>query len=483
MSNGQSSRVDTPASEILRPSEAYPIVIIQGIQVQPHGTIQIGRERGQDDNFHTEITGHFSVQGARYMPGRWLVPVIDPTSSFRSVQLPGRLPRQRNQYLRPALENPDEESDVFKIAQFIGDVMCALEPSAGNPSNSGTTCPKQVDTACPERADFSNDRSTSAPSAAEEAEEDSAPKVVPHNIPANAEAVPWLILRAFTFSEQQVWSEVLTPHFSNFLTDYRNGWDLMPEYNCDAFENCEQRDIIELAMTRWLQTFNKLRSCLDDDDWVSEDDMEFFDIAMSSFRSCLVNKHTAGDITLAVSCALRILALITALVSDVALLLSDDCAPSLEEMSSLKPRSEYLDLILESAPKDADLPKYIEGTLAALPKDDKDCRICLEPLGEGINYFLLAHVAGTAAENFHPTTWIRLSDDDKGLKVRDGLQNVPFKMDCGHVFCAGCVEGLFKNTDARLQCPMRDSEYGVQRSKVVGDMEYLHTIFYLGLDG
>ena len=47
--------------------------------------------------------------------------------------------------------------------------------------------------------------------------------------------------------------------------------------------------------------------------------------------------------------------------------------------------------------------------------------------------------------------------------MKSGLEDVPLKMDCSHVFCAGCIK-QWLDSPRRVQCPYRDEDYGIHRS-------------------
>lgn len=172
---------------------------------------------------------------------------------------------------------------------------------------------------------------------------------------------------------------------------------------------------------------------------------------------------------------------LSVMISDIMYLMRHpQSSQTLSAMASLPCRSDVLRKIVDSASPVRTLYGTVHRLLEDLPSEDRSCSICFtnwdtitDQIAEVCKDFKMEQ-DGTMAK------WLWVSDDGVTLVVEPGYENVPVKMDCGHVFCAGCIETLFQSEDGALQCPYRDQQYGVQRSKVVTEIEKIRKEWHEG---
>ena len=276
-----------------------------------------------------------------------------------------------------------------------------------------------------------------------------------------------MLCRMFVLSTEQMWNELLAAKLDARLD---NTWSSnIDDVDFDDMSSMEKIDMIELLSKRFLKTSELLSgSLLRHGEFLKQGGMEHF---MQRFAGpeAILRASSGSSSTKPV---LDFFVAFSTLISDTVHLLTHDSSPNLLELKDMPTRATILARILDSAPMDIDLAPYTRDTLIALPDVEQDCGICHEILGDKMDIAAIGTLLHESIATPEKKEWIALSADRRGITVKEGFEGVPLRMACGDVFCAGCV-ATWMEKEGRLMCPMGDQEYGVHRSAVVKDMEFL----------
>lgn len=133
-------------------------------------------------------------------------------------------------------------------------------------------------------------------------------------------------------------------------------------------------------------------------------------------------------------------------------------------------RHAFLTKLARSAPPTSSLLISIDGILHALPKDERSCTICTASWEDKEELEKIAWAVYGRRYKWG-TNWLTLDTHQRTMVIAEGFENVPLWIGCGHVFCAGCVKHWLDSSDARLQCPFRDLDFGFQGGEAVSRIE------------
>ena len=279
-----------------------------------------------------------------------------------------------------------------------------------------------------------------------------------------------------------MWNEVLIPIFNISLSDFENAWEPIKDENFDVLTTKQKWELIEKTKKQWLQTFDVLDCALRRHDQFPQHAMAHSISRFDDLRRNLIAHADVTDMSSAINTIFDFFVKFTILVSDITYVLEHNFKPDLQELEGVRDRADVLSRILGNVPRDVDLGPYVQDTLASLPAENTDCPICLDVLGNDVNTGALENLLFDSVDDPTQTTWITLNEEARASRVKDDFKGVPIKMACGHVFCAGCINGWLEGAP-RVKCPLRDEDYGVYRSKVVKEMEFLKEIHEYGREG
>ena len=142
------------------------------------------------------------------------------------------------------------------------------------------------------------------------------------------------------------------------------------------------------------------------------------------------------------------------LVSNAVHILSHDDPLTFTQLQDIPSRHDIIGNLVVNAPKISELPAYVDNLLTNLPTNERTCSICTTTWSTPAK-------PDDSEEQTGP--WLRWLNEGSSLLVKSGLEDVPLKMDCSHVFCAGCIK-QWLDSPRRVQCPYRDEDYGIHRS-------------------
>lgn len=153
------------------------------------------------------------------------------------------------------------------------------------------------------------------------------------------------------------------------------------------------------------------------------------------------------------------------LISNLTHALTQDDGLTLQDLGDMPARHKVLEELVRSTPTDCNLNAGVGELVLSQRKVGKgECAICMASWSCYVPWII-------HNPDWHTASWLSLSDDKRTLVVVPGFENVPVKMGCGHVFCAGCLKTLLDTGGSRLQCPFRDMEYGVHQAEAVRMVE------------
>lgn len=278
--------------------------------------------------------------------------------------------------------------------------------------------------------------------------------------------------RMWKLLEDQLWSDVLTDHFPEFAEtagNVRPVRDLDEEPAWVSMSAGECGTALRVMSNEWANSFSVTFLLLA----LRGDSRQAFPQFGGRMQraSNLVSPSNIASKRDGINRMFASLLCLTDLVSDLGYLLRHpESRESLDSLASIQEeRVHVLDKIVRNAPADLVLVESTQSLLAALPADKQSCSICFVDWEVTTATLVDKHGTLQSKENGTDKGWLRISEEGNRLVLQRGFEHVPLRMECGHVFCAGCVETLLSE-DRPLQCPFRDQRYGVGRSGAVTKM-------------
>ena len=159
------------------------------------------------------------------------------------------------------------------------------------------------------------------------------------------------------------------------------------------------------------------------------------------------------------------------LVSNFVYFINHEDGLDLEVLDTLPSRHSILDKIVSQSGDCSVLLARIQAIVAA--HEGNICAICRSSI------VFPADAVNAVSGLSH---WLAVSNDGDELMVGHEGEQIPIKMECGHVFCAGCIARYLKE-GRRLQCPFRDDDYGIDRGHAVREIERIGKRADLNVDG
>lgn len=298
--------------------------------------------------------------------------------------------------------------------------------------------------------------------------------VVPVN---NPQVIPQLLYRCLLASEKQMHLQLLDGFYKVSRVN-RPQWPGGPKGKnlpWTTMKWTETLALIHSAVIEWQEAYNLLAlQFLKDQMFKTKVSIPQYAKHMMPLLTELVAAGRKKHNPAMLRAILDFFPKFTKLISDVAYVLKETPSLGLDILATLPSRRDVLYDIWEEASVEQELTATALLTVLKLPKDKRTCSICLHSWFDDIDEATLK-VYDTAGKEDKNVAWVK--HNKTALQIREGYEGVPIQMQCGHVFCAGCIK-TWLDSPGRLQCPYRDQEYGVHRSPAVRVAEKLKIEYY-----
>lgn len=144
------------------------------------------------------------------------------------------------------------------------------------------------------------------------------------------------------------------------------------------------------------------------------------------------------------------------LIDDITSSLIDDVDLSILQFEQYQPRYSILHEICQEAPTCGELLRAVFSKLLSLPISERTCSVCHTHWFNDVDEATIKAYEQATDDSNAASKWLSISEDRRGLIVKEGFERVPLELMCGHVYCAGCIKQSLDHYEP-LSCLVRDA--------------------------